>query len=67
MSKPSLHGLVAFAGLAMAGLVATPVHAQLIITPIFDSSITSDPNAAAIESTINTAIQTYQSCFRQRI
>jgi hypothetical protein len=31
-------------------------NAQLVIDPVFQSSITSDPNAAAIEATIDTAI-----------
>lgn len=37
--------------------------AGLIIVPVWDSTITSDPNAAAIENTINAAIQVYQSKF----
>ena len=39
----------------------------LTITPTFDSTITSDPNAAAIESTINQAINTYESSFSDPI
>lgn len=35
----------------------------LNIIPTFDSSITSDPNAAAIEATINTAINFYDTTF----
>jgi hypothetical protein len=35
----------------------------LNITPTFDSSITSDANAAAIEGTINSAINYYQNTF----
>jgi len=35
--------------------------AGLIIVPDFDSSITSDPNAATIMNTINTAIAIYES------
>jgi hypothetical protein len=42
---------------------AIPASASLIspltITPTFDSSITSDPNAASIEASINTAISFY--------
>jgi hypothetical protein len=37
------------------------------ITPTFDSSITSDPNAATIENTINTAIAAYQASFSDDI
>jgi len=45
--------------------VQTP--AGLIITPIFDSSITSDPNSATIQNTINTAIQQYEALFSDPI
>jgi PEP-CTERM motif len=44
-----------------------PARAGLTITPTFDSSITGDPNAAVIESTINTAIQTYENLFTNPI
>ena len=47
----------------LALLVAAPVRAGLIITPSFDVSITSDPNAAAIEATINAAIGVYEKDF----
>jgi hypothetical protein len=36
-------------------------HANLTITPTFDSSVTSDPNAAAIEGTIDSAITDLES------
>jgi hypothetical protein len=39
---------------------AMPARA-LVIIPTWDSSITNDPNAAAIQGTINTAIQYYQT------
>jgi hypothetical protein len=41
--------------------------AGITITPSFDATITNDPNAAAIESTINQAIQTYQNGFSDPI
>ena len=44
-----------------------PPSAGLTITATFDSSITSDPNAAAIEASINTAIATVQSMFSDPI
>lgn len=44
-----------------------PCRANLIITPTFDSSITSDPHAAVIEGTINTAINFYESTFSNPI
>lgn len=51
-------------GLVCSGLLifAAPVRAtNLVITPTFDSTITSDPNAAAIEATINTDIANLES------
>jgi hypothetical protein len=42
----------------------TPAFA---ITPTFDSTITSDPNAATIEATINTAIQNFENAFSDNI
>jgi hypothetical protein len=44
---------------------AVPAHADvaLNIIPTFAANITSDPNAAAIEATINSAIAFYQSTF----
>ncbi|MDB6057088.1 MAG: hypothetical protein JWO95_932 [Verrucomicrobiales bacterium] len=41
--------------------------AGLVITPIFDSSITSDPNSATIQQTINAAIQQYEAAFSDPI
>ena len=45
--------LVFLASLAMALAASAAAYASFVITPLFDRSITSDPNAAAIESTIN--------------
>lgn len=39
----------------------------LVINPIFAANITSDPNAAIIEATINTAIQNIESNFTDSI
>ena len=56
----SVVGVAAAIGiLGMAGVAS----ANLVITPTFGSSITNDPNAATIESTINTAIGTYEAYF----
>jgi hypothetical protein len=61
------------AGVLTASLAAAlmaggaPAHAQLIITPTFDSTITSDSNAAAIQATINGAIAAYQAAFSDPI
>ena len=57
------HVKLALALPVLLGLSATQAHAQLVITPIFDSSITSDPNAAAIMGTINSAIGVYETDF----
>jgi hypothetical protein len=53
-----------------AVFLAAPTFARatnLVITPTFDSSITSDPNAAAIEGAINSAIGFYESHFTDPI
>ena len=42
-----------------------PTH--LMILPVFDTTITSDPNAATIESTINSAIAVYTNDFSDPI
>lgn len=51
--------------LAVVGKAATAD--ALTITPVWDSTITSNPNAAAIMSTINSAIAVYQSSFSDPI
>ena len=48
--------------LGAAVLVAPPCRA-LVITPVWDSSITSLPNADAIEAEIQTALDDYQARF----
>lgn len=53
--------------LALTLPAAAPAWANFVITPIFDSSITSDPNAASIEGTINTAISGYEALFSDPI
>jgi hypothetical protein len=57
---------LAILAVAHLGLGAT-ARAGLVITPTFDSSITSDPNAAAIEGTINSAIQVYENALTNPI
>lgn len=44
-----------------------PTPSGLTIIPTFDSTITSDPNAAKIEATINAAISVYRSYFSDQI
>jgi hypothetical protein len=48
-------------------MLAAQAWANMVITPTFDSSITSDTNAAAIEGVINSAIQIYESDFADPI
>ena len=48
-------------------LSGTVTRANLVITPTFDSTITSDPNAATIESTIQQAIAVYESSFSDNV
>jgi hypothetical protein len=50
-------------GTALCALVAGQSADALVITPTFANNITSDPNAVAIEGTINTAISTYEADF----
>jgi hypothetical protein len=57
------------AGFALAlALAVTPAYStSFTITATFDSSITNDPNAAAIEAIINSAIVTYETLFKDPI
>lgn len=48
-------------------LAAIPAYADLIITPVFDSSISSDLNASSIEGTINSAISVFESTYTNNI
>lgn len=54
-----------------ASNVSSPVTsyqgAGLVITPTFDASITSDPNATTIETTINNVIAEYEAAFSDAI
>jgi hypothetical protein len=43
--------------------ITVAAGAGLIITPVFDVTITGDPNAATIENTINQAILSYETRF----
>lgn len=57
--KASLSATVVAAALSCA----LPAQANLVITPVFDTTITGDANAAAIESVINTAASFYDNTF----
>jgi hypothetical protein len=46
---------------------AAPASANMTITATFASSITADPNAAVIETTINSAILVYENLFTNPI
>ncbi len=63
-SKPLNAALVLLASMAFA---ACGNVSALTITPTFDSSITGDPNHAAIENTIQNAIDVYQQDFSNNI
>ena len=56
--------MAAWTGLALASPFAPPGPG---INPIFDSTITSDANAATIEATINTAIAHYATLFSDNL
>ncbi len=47
------------ASVTAQGTTQQPAH--LVINPVFDSSISSDPNAAAIEYAINSTLQIFES------
>ncbi len=51
----------AFGVLSLFAVGCVSANANLVINPTFESSITSDPNAAAIETAINTDISTMDS------
>jgi hypothetical protein len=57
-------GVIAGSGV-MTGATATSTG--LIISPTFDSSITNNPNAAAIEAMINRSIAIYESLYSDPI
>jgi hypothetical protein len=65
------HGLNSFLLLAWPVLFnlfgGASAHANLVIKATFDSTITSDPNAAVIESTINSVIALYEASFSDPI
>jgi hypothetical protein len=58
------HGLGRYSETVMAATVATT---GLTIHPTFDSSITNNPNSAAIQATINRAISFYERLFSDPI
>ena len=57
----SLASLVALAGASALAYAVPARGSNLLIVPTFDNTITSDPNHAAIEATINTDIATLDS------
>jgi hypothetical protein len=54
-------------GVAVSLISVSPVHANIVINPFFETSITSDPSAAAIEATINSAVAFYESTISTNI
>jgi hypothetical protein len=61
----SLRAILLAAVFCLCG--AMTAHANLVIVPTFDSTITSDPNAATIENTITNLIAFYQASFADNI
>ncbi|HWA84007.1 MAG TPA: NF038122 family metalloprotease [Fimbriimonadaceae bacterium] len=62
----SIRSLAVSACALTAALAATSASA-LVIQPVFDQSITSDPNAATIENGIYSVIAFYQSLFTDNV
>jgi len=63
---------MAFPPCTLAALVlliaaGVPAKANLIINPLFDFSITNDPNASGIENTINAAIAFFENTYSNPI
>jgi len=52
---------------ASVDITVNPTPTGLVIIPVWDVSITSDPKAAAIMNTINNAIQIFQTKYRDPI
>lgn len=65
-SKASSRSRIALCA-ATCMILSAHAHANLVIDPTFSSLITSDPNAAAIEATINAAISVYETDFSDPI
>jgi hypothetical protein len=59
--------MTAWAPALAAFLFLTPASGSLIIAPTFDSSIASNPNAAAIEGEVLTAVAIYEALFSDPI
>jgi hypothetical protein len=66
-SRPPLVAATLACLLFFSAVSTVRIYAGLVITPTFDSTITGDPNAAAIEGVINQAINTYQTLFADPI
>src|SRR5262249_16168614 len=64
---PRLDQGTAAIGSAFPPLGVTGTSGALVINATFDSSITGDANAAAIEATINDAIATFEALFNDPI
>jgi hypothetical protein len=58
LRKSAIRGLylASVAAVAASLGIVSPARGNLVITPTFNSSITSDPNASTIEASINAAI-----------
>jgi hypothetical protein len=56
-----------FAAAIVLAVAAAPASAQIVINPTFDSSITNDPNALAIETGITAAVAQYATLFSDNL
>jgi len=63
----ALRAVGAAIGISTMLMASGAAHANLIIAPTFAASITTDPNAAAIEGVINSAIGFYENTFTDPI
>jgi hypothetical protein len=63
--KTKIHLLKLLAAATVLGVAASA--RALTIVPTFDSSITGDPNAAAMEAAINASIQIFESTYTDNV
>jgi len=54
-------------GITVLAFALVPAASALTIVPTFDSTITADPNAAAIEACINSAVAVYSGLFDDNV
>jgi hypothetical protein len=65
IARGFLGGLIIFLAIMVLGL--TPVRANMVIVPVWDSSITTNAAYSMITNTIMQAIAVYEGCFSNNI